>query len=238
MRSRHVWLLCLIALAALVLVVTSAGNAQPVDERRPHATTFRPGDERVDGTRLGTGEWTRRMIRTADGKDTEVGRLRYAIAIVDGRLRYIQEFDSPRGPVRDTSMVEARSMQPVMHHGHGPGTEIAIAFDGARVTGTYSGDSVVAIDRTLEEAAFDASVAEPLVGALPLAIGLDARIPLYYYEGGLVWMTVLVTAKDAEGWHVDLGFAGRRTALLIDEATRRVVRSTIEMPDGSRLTVR
>lgn len=199
----------------------------------PTVITVLPGDTRIDAGRITPGEWGGRVLRVADGTETEIARMHYSITQAAEGMQFTQTMDGSNGVRADTSVFHAEGIRPLWHRGHAPGSTLELAFGDAKVTGRQVADSTVVIDETLDGPAFDGTLVELVVGALPLETGLEARMPLYVHSLGRVWLTLTVTNRDAEGWHVDAALNGRATRLRVDPETRRVTYYAVTLPDGS-----
>ncbi len=206
------------------------------------ADVIAPGDTRIDATRLATGEWTMRYLRVKDGQERQIGMLHYSLAAVEGEagtLRLVMRFENTGVTSVDTTIFASPRMEPITHRGHAAVRRMSLNFDGTRVTGRIepaSGEAET-VDATLAMPVFDSALMEQLVGALPLAPGLHARLPMYVHErGGLVWLSVHVTGRAEDGqWQVDADLAGQAARLLVDPTTRRLSTVIASMPDGSEM---
>jgi hypothetical protein len=199
-----------------------------------------PGDTRVDASRLTNGTWVRHYVRVQDGKEQPVGRVEFVLEPAGaGQLRFVQRFENSRGTMVDTSVFRTAGMQPLRHRGHSAQRVLTLDFDGLKVSGHHAPAEGAAhdISADLDGPVFDSSVMELLLGALPLARDLRGRLPVYLYEGGLVWLSFQVVDFDAtEGaWEVDARMQDTMIHFRIEDATRRVLETAAALPDGSEM---
>src|SRR5262249_43694674 len=130
--------------------------------------------------------------------DTVLGRTSYAIDVrhvaLDGRpvvhVTLGPLVGEPDPNVRITAILDPRTTLPLRYEAHTPtGAAIDLAFSGTHVTGTRRGgaDSTTeTVDVTLSEPAFLGAYEDAALDALPLRIGMVARVPVLSISvGGL-----------------------------------------------------
>ena len=196
------------------------------------------GDARVEGGLITPGVSRFRMSASANGEARELGTLTQEVTRVNegGRdlLRMVMSMDSPAGDGVDTAYVDAKTLAPVRLRGHNTSGTISLDFNGAKVLGNKvdADGKVQPVTQTTEAPAFDASVIDFLVTALPLSLGYTARLPVFMVEqGGLAWYNVrvvgdvIVSGEPAYGVDVQIPVGVARYS--IAKNGRRLLSSTI-----------
>ena len=158
------------------------------------------GDAAIDGSRIVPGTTTRTLTVEKDGARRPNGSIVDVISVQpDGRLLRVQTIATPTGTIVDTAISDRRTLVPVRHSSSSAQRTMHVDFAGAHATGTFAPkDSATrTIDQQGDHPFFDSNIYDLVVGALPLADGYAARVPVYIYErGGQVWMDVRVMSTD------------------------------------------
>ncbi|HEX6695002.1 MAG TPA: hypothetical protein VF035_09925 [Longimicrobiales bacterium] len=252
-----------VLVAALVLSAVAAACDRPAaapaaDGGRPSAATqdttggfaapvaggdIKAGDAQVDGGRIPTGVARFRMSAVANGEERELGTLTQEVAPVEegGRqlLRMVMSMKSPAGNGVDTSHVDARTLAPVRLRAHNAEGTISIDFNGVKVLGNKVSASgqVQPVTQSTAAPAFDASMIDYLVTALPLSLGYTARLPIFMIEqGGLSWYSVRVIGDAMEAgqqsYAVDVVMPVGLARYSVAKKDRRLLAATISFAQG------
>jgi hypothetical protein len=230
----------LAALAMLAALVETADPAAaqetgglPVDTVRPGVLAFHLG-ARSDSSDLS-------IVRP----DTVVPAGHYTSSVtpvrLDGRdaLLIVEALSGRRA--LDSIWVAQGNLAPLKHVGRAAGTTMDVTWEGTRVRGTWTDSAGShAVDTTLAEPAFDQSVAQLVLEALPLVPGYRARILTYDAARGPGWIDVEVRGEAAmpgsrgrRVWVAEVRPAGLLAGLhYIDEATRRELGWDIQVGEG------
>lgn len=217
---------------------TTGGFAPPVA-----GGDIRAGDAQVDGGRIRPGVGRFRMSAVANGEERELGTLTQEVAPVEegGRqlLRMVMSMKSPAGNGVDTSHVDARTLAPVRLRAHNAEGTISIDFNGVKVLGNKvsAGGQVQPVAQSTAAPAFDASMIDFLVTALPLSLGYTARLPIFMIEqGGLSWYSVRVIGDAMEAgepaYAVDVVMPVGLARYSVAKKDRRLLAATISFAQG------
>jgi hypothetical protein len=228
------------ALAALLALAWSGAPAAAQQAAGLPVDTVRPGDLSFD-----LGSRTDSSVLSILRPDTVVSAGRYTS--VTSRVRLgardallVVEVLSG-GRSLDSIWAAPRSLAPLKHVGRAGGTTVDVTWDGTRVTGSWTDTAGThAVDTTLAAPAFDQSVAQLVLEALPLVPGYRARIVTYDAAHGPGWIDVEVRgeatmpgSKDRRVWVVEVRPAGLLAGLhYIDETSRRELGWDIQVGEG------
>ena len=229
-----------LALAAFLALIRTAAPAAAQETGGLPVDTVRPGDLAFD-----LGSRTDSSVLSILRPDTVVPAGRYTSVTTPVRLGgrdallVVEELSGGRS--LDSIWVAPRSLAPLKHVGRAGGTTMDVTWEGTRVTGSWTDTAGThSVDTTLAEPAFDQSVAQLVLEALPLVPGYRARIVTYDAAHGPGWIDVEVRgeatmpgSRDRRVWVVEVRPAGLLAGLhYIDKTSRRELGWDIQVGEG------
>jgi hypothetical protein len=237
-----------IPVALLLLSFPVTLSAQATDTGAPPVVA---ADGRVISSALVTpGVYVRTVSFVRDGQERRVGTITERVTIVGSgaaaTLVRAQEISFGPRTIIDTAVSHRATLNPIWHSSKQPTASMALRFAGAHVTGTHTSGAnpPEVVDQTVSVPTFDSNNQELVLGALPLAIGYRARLPMYVYESkGISWCDLQVTGDEsvdgAPSWKVDVTYAGARGTYWIAKGTGVLLRNEMTLPTGAvmRLTL-
>ena len=198
------------------------------------------GNKDVDAARLSRGRWTVRVL-VPDG-NSEKERSSYFWDVTDVVYRGTPailsvQYSTAANGGTDSTIISRADLRPLAFHAHNPHQKQLLDYTGRAVSGTVDGK---AVSDSLKEAAFDATVVDLVISALPLAPGYSARVPTYEpYNAGkgeIVWQDVKVVGNETVAGKtflkVEVQSGARSRTLYLDPATRSIVEAHFKRPDG------
>lgn len=232
---RHI--LCTLAAAVPILLSAQRPSSTPT----PPIVAADAG--KLVSSHVPLGEFRRRLAFVKDGQEQGVGTLVERISVqgtgAQAQLVRVQEMTMGQRTIIDTAISVRSTLAPIRHSSKQPTVTMALQFDARRVTGTYtSGSSApLAIDQTFDVTTFDSNNMELVIGALPLAVGYSARLPLYIYErNGVVWCDITVAGEEpvngVAAWKLDVQFIGAHGAYWFTKGASTLVKSELTLPSG------
>ncbi len=200
----------------------------------------------IRSARVATGEFVRAVSFLRDGQERRVGTITERISEQAsgqaGILIRAQEITMGQRTVIDTAVSNRSTLAPIWHNSKQPTAAMALRFDGRHVTGSHTAGTAAPepIDQTVGEAVFDSNNQELVMGALPLALGYAARLPMYIYESkGIVWCDLRVVGQEVldgtAAWKLDVSYAGAHGAYWFAKATGVMLRSDLVLPTGATM---
>jgi hypothetical protein len=164
-------------------------------------------------------------------------------------LRNVARYDWVNGRVTsDTTLSLTATLAPVSERTHTPSRIVFYDFSYLRSVGKIGpADSLVVIDDSLPQPAFNSTDLDMLVTALPLKLRFETRLPLYDPEfPGFRMATVRVSGTEqvgsAEGhpqaWIISVDQPSRPTMFYrIDVTTHRMLKKDFGSPTGPAFRV-
>ncbi len=214
------------------------------DSGRPAPPVVAADADKLLSSRVPLGEFQRALAFVRNGQEQRVGTIVERIS-VDGsgaaaRLVRAQEITMGQRRIVDTAVSHRGTLAPIWHSSKQPTAAMALRFDGRHVTGTHTTGTAAPepIDQTVSVVTFDSNNQELVMGALPLALGYSARLPMYVYEmKGIAWCDVHVSTEEVvdgtESWKVDATYAGARGSYWFAKRTGVMLKSEMTTPTGA-----
>jgi len=236
--------------ALLVLLLPCAARAQsptdvPADAVLPGAAVLRPVEVRE-------GTDTLAMVMTVRERSLPIGMLVVETRRVagPGGAPAVQRVETTTSRVIpstvDTFVVQLASLAPVSQRTH-EDRVVALDYAGAAVRGTITeGGATGRVEVTLPTTVFYDNAMDLVLGALPLAEGYAASLPVYDDEAGRVaWRQVRVTGSDsvpgeggmADAWRVETTRGTTRSTYWMDKRTRRMLRWALPVAGGGEIRI-
>jgi hypothetical protein len=213
--------------------------------------TISVGQATVQGSAIKPYRTSFKILAVKDGVEQEAGSFEDAISIIEANgvpaVRRVQIIRTARGVLTDTSVAMKDTLAPLSHNSQNAAREMSLNFNGKHITGSIkpSQGEAKAIEETLEAPAFDSSLLDIIVRALPLRDKYSAQIPVYIQErGGTTWAkcevigSEVVTLGDktkVETWVVEMTLPASRTTFRIAKDTREMVRMTHVSKTGAEM---
>jgi hypothetical protein len=235
----------LLLLPTAAVAQSQAPFAAPADAVAPGASVLRPLPAR-------DGVDTLTMVMVQKGVSIAVGMLVSESRPVAGpggvpAVRRVETTTSRMVPSTvDTFVVALRTLAPVSQRTH-EDRVVALDFSGRAVRGTITeGERTGAVDLTLPAAVFYDNSMDLVLGALPLADGYAADLPVYDDETGTVaWRHVQVAGSErlpgsgemADAWRVETTRGALRSTYWIDKRTHLMLRWALPLPNGAELRI-
>ncbi len=200
----------------------------------------------IRSARVATGQFVRAISFVRDGQERRVGTITERISErgsgTSAILIRAQEITMGQRTVIDTAVSNRSTLAPIWHNSKQPTATMALRFDGRHVTGSHTAGTAAPepIDQTVDAAVFDSNNQELVMGALPLALGYAARLPMYIYESkGIVWCDLRVVGQETldgtDAWKLDVSYAGARGSYWFAKATGVMLKSDLVLPTGATM---
>lgn len=141
----------------------------------------------------------------------------------------------------DSLIVDRATLAPLWHADHSPAGQMAVRFEGARLTGTSdSAGTSRPVDVEVAPGSFDYSMARMIINQLPLAPGYAGVVMAHDIRRGPVPLPfavigeeeVLVSGKPVRSWKVEVDLGRAKAIRWIDQATRKDLRTSVTFPGG------
>jgi len=198
------------------------------------------GNKDVDAARLTRGKWNVRVL--VPGPNGEQERSSYFWDVSDIVYRGTPailsvQYSTAANGGTDSTIISRADLRPLAFHAHNPHQKQLLDYTGRSVSGTVDGKAVT---DSLKEAAFDATVVDLVISALPLKAGYATRVPTYEpYNAGkgeIVWQDVKVVGNETVAGKtflkVEVQSGVRSRTLYVNPATRSIEEAHFKRPDG------
>jgi hypothetical protein len=240
---------CLSVLLALAPVAALAQQPTPPT---PAHRVVAPGAAEVRPRPVREGTDTLQMVMAMGGVEVPVARL-----IMETRV----DRAAPGGPVIhraeetvsrvvpatiDTFALVAATLAPVWQRTYETRT-VALDYDSAGVHGTITeGGRSGRVEVRLPTRVWYDNGMDLLLGALPLAAGYEASLPVYDDATGRVaWRDIRVSGQEqvpgqsgaVSAWRVETSKAGKESTYWMDPATGQMLVWSMKLPNGADLRI-
>jgi hypothetical protein len=236
------------ALLSLLLpcaALAQAAPALPPDAVGPGAAVLRPVQVREGTDTLG-------MVMTVNGRTLPIGMLVVETRRVTGPggVAAVERVETTTARIVastvDTFVVQIAGLAAVSQRTHEERV-VALDYAGRTVRGTITeGGAAGRVDVTLPTPVFYDNAMDLILGALPLAEGYTASLPVYDDEsGGVAWRQVRVAGSDelpgesgmADAWRVETVRGTTRSTYWMDKRTRRMLRWALPVAGGGEIRI-
>jgi hypothetical protein len=241
------------ALVALLALVPAAAPAQQPAMPPPAHHVVAPGAAEVRPRPVREGTDTLQMVMAMGGVEVPVARLVMETAV---------DRSAPGGPVVrraettlsrvvpatiDTFALVAATLAPVSQRTYDAPRAVALDFDSAGVHGTITeGERSGRVDVRLPTAVWYDNAMDLLLGALPLAAGYTATLPVYDdTTGRVLWRDIRVTGREqvpgpsgaVAAWRVETTKGDKGSTYWMDPATGQMLVWSMKLNNGADLRI-
>ncbi|HET6764606.1 MAG TPA: hypothetical protein VFH27_13070 [Longimicrobiaceae bacterium] len=237
------------ALLLLLLIPSAAAAQMPArvqsDAVVPGSPVLRPAEVREGVDTVG-------MVMTVNGRSLPIGMLvvetRRVTAPGGAPAVWRVETTTSRlvASTVDTFVVQMATLAAVSNRTH-EDRVAALDYAGGMVRGTIAeGGAVGRVEVPLPAPVFYDGAMDIVLGALPLADGYEAHLPVYDDEAGAVaWRLVRVAGSDslpgeggmADAWRVETSRGTTRSTYWMDKRTRRMLRWALPVAGGGEIRI-
>ncbi len=242
---------------AIAIVVTTAAiwagrSALPAARACVGQDAFHvvaPGSPELRPSHLGTGRWHTAFGRVVDGKEVmNAGYLWDVRRIKEGGKDVILslQFSTSANGGYDSTFMDSRTLAPVAFRSRNPGDTTIVSFHGAHYTAKQknvkSGEK--SAEGSLPQSAFDGTALDIVIGALPLADGYSAKLPMFMPNrpdsiSNIAWETVrVIGSTETQGraaWKVEINSPHGIQTALVDKENGAMLDRRLTVPNMGEL---